>query len=101
MEHSSGTTSIAITGASALCSLGTDRRAALASMLEGKTGFVAGDGLESRPEENPGVGQAVDLDPPVRYSMRCVMPVWAIPPPNEPRWCWERPWVGFDTSGKA
>jgi len=81
MGRPSGTTSIAITGASALCSLGTDRRSVLASMLEGRTGFVAGDGLESQPEDNPLVGQAAELDPPVgsvpdraeRYLQRAIL----------------------------
>ena len=80
MGRAPRTTSIAITGASAVCSLGTDRKAALHTILEGGTGFVTGDGLETRPEENPGVGQAIDLDPPVgnvsdraeRYLQRAI-----------------------------
>ena len=60
--------SIAITGAAAICALGTDRRSALEALLGDRVGFVPGDGLEARPEQNPGVGQAIDLDP----SVGCV-----------------------------
>ena len=54
--------SIAITGASAICAVGTDRHAAVRRILSGETGFSEGDGLENHPEDNPRVAQALDLD---------------------------------------
>jgi 3-oxoacyl-[acyl-carrier-protein] synthase II len=65
MTQSNTTPLIALTGASAICALGTDRKAVLERMLSGGNGFTSGDGLEARPDDNPGVGQAMDLEDPV------------------------------------